>query len=154
MSMVKKRIENYYPITISILSIFMYYFFLSSNKPAHSIIIRIIDDNLISVIITIYSALFGFLLTILALIYQMNNKMLDLVKEFDRFKDLIKYSKLSVYSSIAVVVFGIIIYITSKSELYIDIIRGIRYTYGFLIIYSFLTTMRFVNIFFLIAKSN
>lgn len=151
---IKKYSELYYPITLSLAVAFISCFWLSKNIVFKGIINKILLDSTLSLIISIEATLFGFLLAVLALILQMNNKLIQTIKEYGRFNDLISFCKRAVYASFTVVVLSIIILLI-KDILIIKLIKTfVFYFWGFSIIYSLLSAFRFVKVFFMLANSN
>lgn len=151
---IKKYIELYYPLTVSVIGVLIFYFWLSKNDLLNGLITKILLDSTLSLIISTEATLFGFLLAVLALILQMNNKLIQTIKEYGRFNDLVSFCKRSVYASFAVVVLSLIILLV-KDILLIHIVKTIfYYLWGFSLIYSLLSAFRFVRIFFFLANSN
>jgi len=149
-----KHITMVYPFVLSCVFI-LYALFIGSNNLVFIVIAKkVLSENILTLIITIQSALFGFFLTILALLLQMNNKAIDLVKEFGRFNEVVRYSRKAVYSSLIVVVVTVIILITKNIYFDHTIKEIMHYTFGFILFYNALSSFRFVNIFYLLAKSN
>jgi hypothetical protein len=151
---IKKYTELYYPLILSLVVVLITYFWLSKNIVFKGIVNKILLDSTLSLIISTEATLFGFLLAVLALILQMNNKLIQAIKEAARFNDLISFSKKAVYASFTVVVITIIILLI-KDILIIKMIKDfVFYLWGFSIIYSILSAFRFVKIFFMLANSN
>ena len=151
---IKKYIELYYPFTISVIGVLIFYFWFSKNGLLSGLTTKIMLDSTLSLIISIEATLFGFLLAVLALILQMNNKLIQTIKEYGRFNDLISFCKRSVFASFSVVVLSIIVLLI-KDILLLHVIKTtLYYLWGFSLIYSLLSAFRFVRIFFLLANSN
>ena len=117
MKITKKHIEYYYPFVVSIGVILIVIFWLSNFPTFRAIVHKLLVDSVLTQIITIEATLFGFLLAVLALILQMNNKLVDTLKEFGRFKDLILFSKKAVYSTFVVIAFAILILLVKDLQL-------------------------------------
>jgi hypothetical protein len=149
----KKLLENTYPLITAVVLTVLSLTIFSKETVYIDFTSKLLSDSMLTLIVTIESALFGFLLTILALIFQMNNKMLDIIKEFNRFKDLVRFSKEAVYSSLATILLSLIILIFVNSESPIILSRILKHLFGFALVYNALSTIRFVEIFYMLAKS-
>ncbi len=149
-----KNIESSYVFIISVIITMITFFWLSKLSFSNSVFHKLLCENIVILIITIESALFGFLLTILALLLQLNNKAISFVKEFNRFNDLIKYSKRAVYSSLYLISVSILIILLGGVEVPHIIKTILHYSFGFLLIYNILSALRFINIFYMLANSN
>lgn len=150
---IKKCIENTFPGFIAIIISVLFFTVFSKYPFFVDFTSKLLSDPILTLIITIESALFGFLLTILALIFQMNNKMVEIIKEFDRFKDLVRFSKEAVYSSLATILFSLIILIFVTPDTNYVFARITKYFFGIALVYNALSTIRFVEIFYMLAKS-
>lgn len=150
----KRNWELIYPVLFAICSVLIVYLELSTNITFKQIIHRLLLDNSLTLIITIETTLFGFLLAVLALILQMNNKFIDALKEANRYKDLISFCKKAVYSTFVVIIVSILILLLKDLIIYHNIKLSIYYIFGFTLVYNILTTYRFVKVFFLLANSN
>ncbi len=151
---IKKYSELYYPLILSSAAVLIIYFWLSKDFVFNSIANKILSDSMLSLIISIEATLFGFLLAVLALILQMNNKLIQTIKEYGRFNDLISFCKKAVYSSFIVVVLTIIILLVKDILIVKCIKTAVYYLWGYSFIYSFLSAFRFVKVFFMLANSN
>lgn len=150
----KRNIEKFYPLiltivgTIVIITLMHHITFFENLKEG------MIKPDFLSLIVTVETTLFGFLLAIFAIILQMDNKIMELIKQNNRFTELIGYSKQSVLSCFLVIVF------TSNIILFNDLIINNTFTeISFIlwitsILYNFLCTYRFVHIFYNITKSS
>ena len=76
---IKKYSELYHPFILSVLGVFIYNFWLSKNTIFIEIATKILTDSILSLVVTVEVTLFGFLLAVLALILQMNNKFIELI---------------------------------------------------------------------------
>lgn len=151
---INKYTELLYPLILSLVVVLICYFWLKNNILFNGIASKMLTENILSLIISIEATLFGFLLAVLALILQMNNKLIEAIKNLSRFNDLISFCKRAVYASFTVVVLTIIILLV-KDILILKIVKTIfYYLWGFSFIYSFLSAFRFVKIFFMLANSN
>lgn len=154
MSNYRKKIENYYPIVISIILLIIV--FCGSNQPiVRQIAKKAISYNILSLVITVETTVFGFLLAVLSIILQMNTKAIVEIKEANRYIDLIHFSKCAVYGAFFSAIFSLGI------TLIVDLLfvrnlftYSILFIWGFTILYSFFSSMRFVNIFYILAKLN
>lgn len=154
MKITKKHTEYYYPFVVSIGVVLIVIFWLSNFSTFRVIVHKLLVDSVLTQIITIEATLFGFLLAVLALILQMNNKLVDTLKEFGRFKDLILFSKKAVYSTFFVIALAILILLIKDLQLIKTIKLIVYYGYGYTMTYNLLATFRFVRIFFILANSN
>jgi hypothetical protein len=149
-----KYVEIWYPFCLSLIITTMSFFWFSKYITFNLICIKLVSDSVLSVLITIQSALFGFFLTILALLLQMNNKAINMVKEFEKFPDLVRFSKKAVYSSLIVIFISIFILLTKNVPIDRDFKTLTYYFFGFILLYNTLSSYRFVGVFYLLAKSN
>lgn len=142
-----KYLERFYPICLSLLFI-VFIFLFRDSAFIISVSKKLFTENILSLVITIESILFGFLMTVISLIIQMNNKAIDAIKQLGRYKDLLNFARFSIYSSILVIFFSLFYILTEQS------IGSIIYYVWFLFfIYSALSLYRFIHIFFVVAKS-
>lgn len=150
----KKNIELYYPFALSLVLTMTLLVFFSKFPLIKELGRKLLLESNLTLIITIESTLFGFLLAVLALILQMNNKLIESIKRFNRYNDLISFCKKAVYSSFFTIFSAFIILIFM--DIYLPyFIRLLFYSFFyFSFIYNILTTYRFINIFFKLAKSN
>jgi len=145
-------IEKYYPFLLTVLySIFVFSNFGSTLISKYINDVQTIFDirDFVTLIVTVESILFGFLLTVLALTMQSESKSIALLKEADRFKDLLIYNKLAVYFSLISVVLSIAIYLDPNkipNQYYISIWFGVS-------ILSLLLSLRYVRLFFMLVKN-
>lgn len=154
MKITKKHIEYCFPFVVSTGVILIVIFWLSNIPVFRAVAHKLLLDSCLTQIITIEATLFGFLLAVLALILQMNNKLVDTLKEFGRFKDLILFSKKAVYSTFFVIALAILILLIKDLQLIKTIKLIVYYGYGYIMTYNLLATFRFVRIFFILANSN
>ena len=128
--------------------------FKNSSSVFSEITNKMITDDTLGLIITVEATIFGFLLAVLALVLQMDNKMMKLIKEYNRYNELIDYCKKAIYASFFVIVISIVVLLikdTSVAELAKTVSN---YLLSFFLIYSLFASLRFVKIFFILAKSN
>jgi len=147
-----KFLERYFPYILFVL-------FLSSaiipptsrliDNQLHALANSISIFNLVTVILTIESILFGFLLTVLALTLQISNKAIDLIKKADRFNELIRYNRSAVYSCFAATFIGLVLILFPQIPS-----TSICYVFWFGVsLLSFFLSIRYVRLFFKILLS-
>jgi len=151
---IKKYTELYYPLILSLVAVLISYFWLSTNVVFVKIASKILFESTLTLIISIEATMFGFLLAVLALILQMNNKLIQTIKEFGRFNDLISFCKKAIYSTFLVILTAFAILMINDITNLNEVKLVIYYFYEMFLIYSLLTTFRFVKVFFLLANSN
>ncbi|MDH6310462.1 hypothetical protein M2451_003734 [Dysgonomonas sp. PFB1-18] len=144
--------EILYPYVFSSLGIIFVLIF-RKNELLISLIKKILSSNILEIIITIESILFGFLLTILSLIIQMDNRAINAIKECGRYNQLIGFSKSAVFGSLITVILSLVLilindYLTQDLFSYIVLL-----IWGFFFQFSLLSLYRFVHIFYILAKS-
>ena len=143
-------IEKFYPCIISVIAGVLVYCFFADGVVS-GVFGKIFASQFLSVIITVEGVLFGFLLTVLSVIMQMNNKELELIKELGRYKDLIGFGKSALFACFLVVAVSLVVLLISgNNELTYGIFAAV-WTFSFVL--SILNLHRFVRVFFLIAKS-
>jgi len=108
---------------------------------------KIFRHEFLSLIITIESVLFGFLLTILSLVIQMDNKAVKALKESNKFVDLIGFCKSTLSMSFLTVLVSLLLILFSQN-LFLSIM------WIFFFFSSMFTLFRFVRIFFVLAESS
>lgn len=153
MKKLKKIIEKYYPIVISLVLTIAVFFWLSSIPVIREILRKLLSENCLAQIITIEVTLFGFLLAVLTIILQMENKMIEILKQYNRFDDLVCYAKSAIYSSFFIIFLAVIIIVIKDISLPFVTKSIIYYLFGCFFTYNILSTFRFVKIFFLLARS-
>jgi len=154
MSNYRKNIENHYPVVIStILSVATFCF---SNQPIVRIIAKkALSFNTLSLVITVETTIFGFLLAVLSIILQMRTKAIIEIKEANRYKDLIHFSKCAVYGAFFSAIASLTItLIADMLIIHNPLTYSILYIWEFIVLYSFFASTRFVNIFYILAKLN
>lgn len=149
----RRHWETWYPIIISAMSTVVFLFWVSDMYFVHRIAFKLLSDGCLSQIITIEVTLFGFLLAVLAIILQMNNQLIITMKKYNRFNDLIRFSKESIYSCFFVILLSIFVLLIKDSDIVKSIRHFVYYTFGAILIYNILVIFRFVKIFFLLATS-
>jgi len=149
----RKKIELYYPNLGALLGACLYFYFLP--KKFHEVIS---NDKVINAIFTLSGVMFGFLLTILTILLQSSEKPFDLMKKYDRFKDLIDYNKGAVYSSGITLILSIIIIVYNSiqtvSTFVINSKSIIEFVLLFFIILMALRAYRYVDIFYSLIRQN
>ncbi len=143
--------ENYYPLFISIIITLVFYFGCKSTVRT-----KIFSKEIISVTITISGILFGFLLTILALLMQSDNNSMKLIKVYGRFGELIKFNKRAVYSSALSLILSLIFLVVIDTEpikcFYIHLFELFKWLWFFVLVMTILKTFRYVDIFYSLIK--
>lgn len=152
--MTKRNFEKYYPQFFTILSILVISVLMFKMPFANELKNEMLKPDFLSLIVTVETTLFGFLLAILAIVLQLNNKTVELIKKYNRYNELLSYSKQSVKSCFWVVILTSIIILFHKmfDGSVFSIIIFIFWLAS--LIYNFLCTYRFVHIFYEISKSN
>lgn len=121
---------------------------MHNNEFVHTICSKLLSRDFLTLIISIECTLFGFLLAVLALLLQLNNKAIELIVKYNRFPDLIRFSKFAIYSSLLIVCISLILIVTK------DLISShwIYYIWGWLVVYNIGSVVRFVKIFYGLAS--
>ena len=143
--------ESYYPVILS--AILTMIFFFLCRIPLKE---KVFSKEIISVTINITGILFGFLLTVLALLLQSDSKSLKLIKVYGRFGELIKFNKSAVYASALSLILSLIflIFIDLKPEkcFYIYLYESFKWFWFFILMTTILKTYRYVDIFYNLIK--
>lgn len=143
--------ESYYPAILSVL-LTMIFFFLCKV----SIKEKVFSKEIISVVVNIAGILFGFLLTVLALLLQSDSKSLKLIKVYGRFGELIKFNKSAVYSSalslVLSLIFLIVIDLKPEISFHIYLYDFLKWFWFFILMTTLLKTYRYVDIFYNLIK--
>ena len=145
----KKYTEYSYPYVLSFVMCAIICLLTHYGIITEAILDNIFDKELFSQIITIESIVFGFLLTGLSLILQMDNPAINAIKKVGRYPDLISYCKSAVISSLVAVIVSLLAMILHP----IKDLWYLTYPWWFFFLLSIFTLYRFVRIFFLLAKS-
>lgn len=145
----KKHTEYCYPYVLSLIACVIVCILAHYGIMTDTILDNIFDKELLSQIITIESIIFGFLLTGLSLILQMDNPAINAIKKVGRYPDLISYCKSAVISSLVAVIVSLLAMILHP----IKDLWYLTYPWLFFFLLSIFTLHRFVRIFFLLAKS-
>src|SRR5690606_11272379 len=101
-----------------------------------SITQKFTSPEFLNTFITVEATLFGFLLTVLSIILQMNNKGIEKLREHNRYGQLISFGKHAVMSSLLVLMFSIVIILLKggiESPLLLKILHN---ALGFFSIYN------------------
>lgn len=146
-------IERYYPYLI--LVVYLILIFIPGIKSCIFIYIGNALEifsyrDLISQVMTVESILFGFLLTVLAITIQTNTSGINHIRAAGRFNDLISFNKHAVYATLITVFFSLIIYLLPTKTPDPTILF---FWFGQTIL-SFLLSIRYVRLFFLIIMSD
>lgn len=152
--MTKRNFEKYYPLFFTIVGLLVISILMFKIPFAKTIREEMLKPDFLSLIVTIETTLFGFLLAVLAIVLQLNNKTIELIKKYDRYNELITYSKQSVMSCVWVIILTSVIILFNKilGDNISAIIIFILWIAS--LIYNVLCTYRFVHIFYDIARSN
>jgi len=146
--------ERYYPLLLSIIVVGLT-FSHEDRIFIKDIACKAFDFDIQSLLITIESILLGFILTVLALVMQIDNNAMRAIREANRYKDLVKYNEYAAYSTFISIVLSAVFIFTSNRLVDRSVYSSIfLYTWEFFIVYSFISTYRFMRIFFVIAKSD
>lgn len=105
--------------------------------------------DLIALVITVESILFGFLLTVLALTIQSPTNATQHLKSAGRFPHLVKYNKEAIYSCLFVIFISLFLFLSPQKSP--DTTYSILW-FGFTML-SFLLSLRYVRLFFIIILS-
>lgn len=149
-----RRFEKYHPVVFAI--VFISIVILLENKLTtfYNLIGEATETEFLTIIITLESTLFGFLLAVLAIILQLKGKVVALIRKHDRFNELISYNKNSVYSCAWVIVLSSVLILLNKT----DHTEKLTYLASTALlptlIYNFFAIKRFLSIFYYIAKSD
>lgn len=150
--MTNRTLEKYYPIALTLLSVPVIYLIMCKVPFAQVVRDEILKFEFLSLVITIEVTLFGFLLAVLAIVLQMGNRAIEIIKKHNRFNELINYNKMSVLSCIWVVVFTSTLILLNK-YLGDGVPAKIIFTIWISsIFYNALSTYRFVTIFYKLSK--
>lgn len=149
-----RKVEKYYPLVASLIAglvamcIFLRY--PSLRVPAK----ELLKSEFLSVIVTIETTLFGFLLAILAILLQLKGPVMNRIKKWNRFSELVSYSKSAVMSCALTLMFATMLILWSKWIEGYDNQYLIVTLWSTTLAYNILATYRFVSIFYVIAKSS
>ncbi|MCC8145683.1 MAG: hypothetical protein LIO93_04420 [Bacteroidales bacterium] len=147
-------VEKYGPMAFSLILTLASILFIC-NDFIRSIAIRALEFDVLSLIITIESILFGFILTVLALIMQLkNNKALEAIRSANRYTDLIKFNKSAAYSCFFTILFTFILILLSSRVFYSIFYLGFILVWEYTFLMSLFTNLRFMMIFFQIAQKD
>lgn len=113
----------------------------------------VFHEKILDRLISICSTMFGFLLTVLALIIQSDSKAIILLKSHTKYSELVDFNKKIVVSSIIVVILSLIlpvINLVTHNQLRLNILIAINYGIFTSVV---IDTLIFTYIFYLILKS-
>lgn len=142
--------EKYYPAIISIF-ICLIGGLMQNSTWGKSINKIIFDGQFVGTIITIEGILFAFLLTVLTMTIQSTSINIEIIKRANRFKELIRYNKISVLTTLFSVMTSLIVYITILLEANDAIIIIRNNIWCFLVSYSIISSYRYTSLFFKIV---
>lgn len=143
--------ESYYPIVLSTVITIIFFCFCPDV-----IAVKVFTKDIITVTITITGILFGFLLTVLALLMQSDSKSMKLIKVYGRFGELVKFNKRAVYSSALSLLLSLAFLIINdlKPEVYLQVclLEIFKWLWFFVVTATILKTYRYVDIFYNLIK--
>lgn len=148
-----RNFERIYPLLFSSIGLIAYrfipkgLFLISLNHKFTSI-------EFLYTFITVEATLFGFLLTVLSIILQMNNKGVKILKEKNRYGELISFGKSAVVSSLILLIISLLLILLEGNDIASKLIKTLQIILGTVTVYNVLSTIRFTNIFFVLSKSN
>lgn len=147
-----KNWEQIYPSFISIVIVIILHMTLKEE-----LLSRIYSEKILSTSITLTGVLFGFLLTVLALLLQSDNKSIALMKDYNRFNELINYNKKAVYSAglcfILSAIYLIIFDITFINKVSLFSLCLFKVIWLFVLCNTIFKTYRYIDIFYTLIKS-
>lgn len=156
--MVKRKIlslrnfERVSPLFFAIIGI-VTYIVIPKTDLILSLTKKFTSTDFLTIFITVEATLFGFLLTVLSIILQMNNKGIEKLKSINRFKELVSYGKSAVISSLILLILSIIIILIKDESQASKPLVIFNFLLGFMTIYNMVATIRFTNIFFVLSES-
>lgn len=147
--------EKYYPylITLFLLAIILWY---ANSDRVNLTILESTKKNLFSngflgSILTIESILLGFLLMVLTLTLQSNNKNMQELRKSKRFNELISYNRNAVIFSFWTIITTTIVMLTYGGLDHI-VYSIFLYVWGGCTLISVIATFRFLDIFYALIK--
>lgn len=143
--------EKLYPYVFSLV-IEGVFIFMPSKESFHIIF----TEKLISSVFTISGIIFGFLLTVLALLVQANNPTMKRVRFQGRFNELISYNKQAVFSSLICLAFSTaLLTIDSLDKAFLCYDKNffwVPFLYSFSVLIMIFNTFRYTDIFYTLIK--
>lgn len=143
--------EKWYPSLIALFATVCFYIFDTEDIKK-----VLFTKEIMNTCITISGILFGFLLTILALLLQSESKAIELIKKYNRFGELIHYNRIAVYSSALSLILSFVLLIIiglsiTKSHwiIALDILKVI---WLYFTLATMTKTYRYIDIFYTLIK--
>lgn len=150
--MTKKTWEKVYPFSLSVIISIVIFYFLKEKAEE-----KLFSEKFVELIFTTSGILGSFLLAILALLLQANNKSIEHIKKYGRFRELVNYNEQAVFLSFFCMIFSGIFMIGDFKEIYFFSIKGIQIGFKHVLIYSVLlmltATYRYIDIFYTLIKN-
>lgn len=116
----------------------------------------VFTKEIVNTCITISGVLFGFLLTVLALLLQSESKSILLIKEYGRFGELVQYNKIAVYSAASTLMLSFILLVTFDlsftQEVWMLLFNVLKYLWVFFVFSTMTKTYRYIDIFYTLIK--
>ena len=113
---------------------------------------KMFADTVLGNILTIGGILFGFLLTVLAIVLQMDSPNIKELKKVGRFHELVSYNKQAVLAILIMMIFTVVLLISNNCiDSYFYIV--FKYIWGAVSVLSMLLTYRFLDIFYVFANN-
>lgn len=147
MARIFKYIERFYPAFLSVMTCCLLYKY--QNNPVIQIIYAgIFNDSFLTAILTVASIVFGFLLTAITIIYQSDNPVITEIKRAGRFKELINFNKTAVKWTFFLVIATSVFLMTYENTNSIPYYQYFVGLWVYITVYTCLTSIRFLNIFY------
>lgn len=146
---ISNKWEKLYPLLFSSMICLLLYFF-KDNEIIDKCYYKCFDKTFISALVTAKSIVFGFLLTTMVTLMQLNNSAIKNLIDTNRFPELIQYNKTAVIYSFLSVILTCVFLLTLEIQ--------IPYYNIFVAIWIFVMNMviflsyRFLNIFYSFLK--
>ena len=146
---ISNKWEKLYPVIYSSLICLLLYF-LKVNKIIDECYSKCFDKTFLSALVTAESIVFGFLLTTMVALMQLNNSAISNLIDANRFPDLIQYNKTAVIYSFLSVTLTCIFLLTSEIQIpnYNIFVAIWVFTMSMVVFLSY----RFLNIFYSFLK--
>lgn len=143
--------ERWYPSFIAVILTFIFYFFCNDEVKT-----AVFTKEILNTCINISGIIFGFLLTVLALLLQSESKAILLIKQYGRFGQLIQYNKIAVYSAALTLILSFLLLITFDLtitqrfwEIFVEVSK---YIWVFIVFSLMTKTYRYIDIFYTLIK--
>jgi len=141
-----KYFEKYYPLLVAVLLVLIAYKLNNWRN------FNLFQKSILDIDITIGAVIFGFLLTMLGILSQTNNQVLEFLKKHDRYKDFIGYNKEAVALSSVTAVYSLAILIILEVNQDCSLSFVLEAFWAGLNISMLLATYRFVSLFYLLIS--